>query len=211
MATVSPVDQAEIEADGKPVTVNVTIDQIVAMNMRYWRREAEMTQEELGELLGWSAANVSAAERSADEGRDRRRFDAGTLTSLSLALGIPLVALFFPPVDDGPEKRYVFPALPGNRDGDTELDMADLLEFVVMPDSDDDSELVDAYRRRFTAVVSDYLDAKWAREAARWLKVTESGEQRAARAAHLRNRRAELLRTAVELGDLADAIDPAAD
>lgn len=210
MATVSPVDQAEIEADGKPVTVNVTVDQIVAMNMRYWRREADMTQEELGELLGWSAANVSAAERSADEGRDRRRFDAGTLTALSLALGIPLVALFFPPVDDGPEKRYVFPALPGDREGDTELDMADLLGFVVMTDSDDDSDIMATYRHRFTTVASAYLDAEWAREAARWLRVTESAERRASRAAHLRNRRAELLRTAAELGDLADAIDPAA-
>jgi hypothetical protein len=86
--------------------------------------------------------------------------------------------------------------------------MADLLGLVVMPDSSNDTDLMAAYRHRFATVVSAYLDSEWATEVARWLSISESAEQRATRAAHLRNRRAELLRTASELGDLADAIDP---
>ena len=201
MVTAPP----EIEASA---VVHIDVDQIVAMNIRYWRRAAGMTQERLGELLGWSAANVSAAERSADEKRERRRFDAGTLTALSLALSVPLVALFFPPEDDGPERRYLFPALPGDPEGRNERDMADLLGLVVMTDSDDESDVMACYRHRFTGLVSFYLDSEWSRELARWLGRIESAELRAIRAAHLRSRRAALLQTAAELGELADAIDP---
>ena len=120
MATVSPVEQAETDLEVR----HVTIDQIVAMNMRYWRRAAGMTQEDLGFRLGWSAANVSAAERSAEEGRDRRRFDADTLTALSLVIGVPLHAFFFPPGDDGDGKRYVFTPPPEYDEG--EFGMRDL-------------------------------------------------------------------------------------
>ena len=188
--------------------MHIDVDQIVAMNIRHWRRAAGMTQEELGDLLGWSAANVSAAERSADEKRERRRFDAGTLTALSLALSVPLIALFFPPEGDGTDKRYLFPGLPGDPEGRTERDMADLLGLVVMTDSDDDSDVMTSYRYRFSTIVSYYLDSEWSREVARWLGRIESAELRAIRAAHLRTRRAGLLQTAAELAELADAIDP---
>jgi len=210
MATVSSVESEEAAGEPVPrVTVHVDIEQIVAMNIRYWRRCAGMTQEGLGELLGWSAANVSAAERSADEKRERRRFDAGTLTGLSLALGVPLIALFFPPEDDSPGRRYVFPALPGDPEGDTELDMTDLLGFVLMPDSSNDTDIMAAYRHRFTTAVDTYLDSRWGREVARWLAFTEDAEMRAVRAARLRSRQAEMLRAAAEFGDMADVIDPA--
>jgi transcriptional regulator with XRE-family HTH domain len=202
--------------DGRPAPANdysslpvahVTVDQIVAMNTRHWRRAAGMTQEELGEQLGWSAANVSAAERSADEGRDRRRFDADTLTALCLALGVPLIALFLPPEDDGTVRQYRYATPPGYG-GSGELHMKELMELVVMPDSHDDSDIMAAYRHRLTTAATAYLDPDWSKEVARWLREVESAEERAIRAEHLRNRRAELLRTAGELGDLADAIDP---
>lgn len=121
----------------------VIADQLIAGNIRYWRRAGGLTQEELGQRLGWSAANVSAAERSADAGNDRRRFDAQTLTELALALGVPLAALFLPPDDDGQRARYRFTAL-GRTWG-----MGELMELVVMPDTADESPLMDAYRKRF--------------------------------------------------------------
>ena len=194
------MDHAELEVQ----TRHVTIDQIVAMNIRYWRRAARMTQEELGELLGWSAANVSAAERSADDERDRRRFNAGTLTALSLALSVPLIALFLPPEDDGTVTRYLF----RTPEGDGEMDMGDLMALVVMTDSDDDQPVMLAYRDRFRAAADMYLDEEWAKTVASWLKNIESAELRAIRADRLRSRQAEALRAAAEWGSLADAIDP---
>jgi transcriptional regulator with XRE-family HTH domain len=202
MATGSSVDQ-EAETE----TRHVTVDQIVAMNMRHWRRMAGMTQEELGSLIGWSAANVSAAERSADGDHERRRFDAGTLANLALAFEVPLIALFFPPYDDSPARQYKFPALPGDRDRETELDMSQLLHFLVLPDSGERSQIMNAYRGRFATLAESYLDDDWAKEVARFLSVIEDAERRSVRVAQLRARRAELLRAAEELGDLADAID----
>jgi len=194
--------------DHETVTVLVDVDQIVAMNIRYWRRVAAMTQEDLGKLLGWSAQNVSAAERSADEKRERRRFDASTLTALSLALGVPLIALFFPPPDDSPARRYVFPALPGDPEGDTEQDMGDLLALVLMPDSNDETGVMASYRDRFASLVGTYLDPEMSREVARWLARTENADLRANRAERLRVQRAGLLRLAAELDDMARIVDP---
>src|SRR5262249_27531200 len=42
----------------------VTISQLVAYNLGFFRRAAGIDQRKMGELLGWSAASVSAAERS---------------------------------------------------------------------------------------------------------------------------------------------------
>jgi len=183
---------------------HVTIDQVVALNMRHWRRAAGLTQEELGERIGWSAANVSAVERSGAEGRERRRFDADTLTSVALALGVPLLALFLPPVSDGEQHRYLFRARPG---GDS-LSMADLMA-LVMPDSDDDTPVMGAYRERLRAAVTRYLDPSWAEDVARWLTAAAEPQVRADRAERLRSERAMLLQVAAELGNLADAIGTA--
>jgi len=204
MATVSPVD-TDTE------TRRVTIDQIIAMNMRQWRRAAGMTQEQLGERLGWSAANISAAERSAEEGRDRRRFDGDTLAALALTIGVPLHAFFLPPDDDGAGKRYVFTPPPGFEENGGEGSMRELTELLVMPDSDDNSRVMQAYRYRFEMAAEQYLDDKWARFVGQLVRGLETAEARSVRAAHLRARRAELLKTAGELGDLADAIDPEGD
>jgi transcriptional regulator with XRE-family HTH domain len=196
-------------ADTETETRHVTIDQIVAMNMRYWRRSAGMTQEDLGDRLGWSAANISAAERSAEEGRDRRRFDADTLTALALTLGVPLHAFFFPPGDDGAGKRYVF--TPPPEYGGDEAGMRDLFELVVMPDSDSRTPALQDYRYRFEVAAIQYLDEKWAKFVGHLVRGVESPEERAVRAAHLRMRKAELLKTAGELDALANAIDPERD
>jgi len=191
------VDQEDIPA------AEVTADQIVAANMRYWRRAAGLTQEEFGRRIGWKPANVSAAERSADDTRDRRRFDAQTLAELALALGLPIAALFLPPPGDGTEARYEIAASDGNR-----YAMADVMELLVMPDSGEESALMDAYRARFGDAARTYLDPEWAGIVARWLKAAGSPAQAADQAARLRARRDDLLRAAAEFGSLADAIDP---
>lgn len=207
MATVSPVDSEQAAtADGEALApVTVTIDQIVAANMRYWRRVAGMTQEELGDRLGWSAANVSAVERSADEGRERRRLDAHALTQITLALGVPLIALFLPPEDDGAGKAYRFAA---DASG-AEHGMRELMELVVMPDSDDAGPVMDLYRRRLADSADRYMDSAWGKEVAQLLRQAEGPEVRASRIARLRGRRADLLRTAEELGDIADTLEEA--
>jgi len=183
----------------------VTIDQVVAGNIRHWRRAAGMTQEELGRRLGWSAQNVSATERSADPARDPRRFDAQTLTGLSVALGIPLIALFLPPLDDGDAASYVFAGPDG------EYDMGDFMELVVMTDSSSDSPAMNDYRHRFRSAASRYLDPAWYAEVASWLRDIETADLRAERAERLRAERDAMLRGARELDSIADAIDPRAD
>ena len=67
------------------------------------------------------------------------------------------------------------------------------------------------YRYRFEAVAAQYLDEKWAQFVGQMVRGVETAEARAVRVGHLRMRRAELLRAADDLGDLADAIDPEGD
>jgi transcriptional regulator with XRE-family HTH domain len=184
----------------------ITIDQLVAANIRHWRRAAGIKQGELGRRLGWSAANVSSAERSADSSRVARRFNADTLVQLSLALGVPLLALFLPPEDDGERAFYAFTG-PGSR----ELGMADLMASAVMTDTDDDSEVMEAYRHRFREAAGRYLDPEWSAEVSSWLRDIEADEARTERASRLRAGSLALLRAADELAGLADAIAPKAD
>ena len=182
---------------------HVTIDQIVALNIRYLRRAAGMTQEELGERIGWSAANISAAERSADRDRERRRFDAHTITSAAIALGVPIIALFLPPPDDGLEQRYLF----HQREQDADcLTMTDLMRAVV-PDTGYDTPVMDAYRKRFEAAVTYYTDPEFGAQVARFLRDATSDELRADRAARIRQRQAELQGVVAELADIASALE----
>ena len=189
-----------------PPAEHVTIDQLVALNIRCWRRAAGMTQDELGRRLGWSAANVSAAERSADPSRDSRRFDAQALTQFSLALGVPLTALLLPPEDDGERAAYIFDG-PGGEYG-----MREYFTFAVMPDFADDSPAMTAYRRRLDIAAGRYLDPEWQQEVGSWTRQVEPEEVRADRAARLRasaaSLRAEGTRAAEELESLAAAVYP---
>jgi transcriptional regulator with XRE-family HTH domain len=176
----------------------VSINQVVAWNIAWYRRAAGLTQKQLGEALGWSAPSVSEAERSWDSGRTRE-FDAHTIAAFSLALGVPLLALFLPPGEESEPERYLF------RAAGAALDMGDLMA-LIMPDSGDDTPVMGAYRDRLRAAVTRYLDPSWAGEVARWLTEAAEPELRADRAARLRSERAMLLQIAGELGDIADAL-----
>lgn len=180
---------------------DITIDQVVAWNMRHWRRASNMTQEELGELIGWSAGNVSAAERSIEEHRDRRRFDAQTIADIAGALRIPIVALFLPPADDGVGKRYQW-----HTDG-SPRDMASLM-MLAMHDNDHKTATMTEYRDQYQGAVNAYLDEEWGKEAGRWFAPMDDNEARAEQAARFRSRQATLLRLAAEDEELADFLDP---
>jgi transcriptional regulator with XRE-family HTH domain len=180
---------------------DITIDQVVAWNMRHWRRSARMTQEELGERIGWSAGNISAAERSVEEHRDRRRFDAQTLAAIADALGIPIIALFLPPADDGSGKRYQWQA-----GGGKQRDMAYLMR-LAMHDSNQDTGVMDEYRDRFRGAVTTYLDASWGAEAGRWFAPADDRTARIEAAARFRSRQEAFLRMADEEAEIAGFLE----
>jgi F0F1-type ATP synthase membrane subunit b/b' len=122
----------------------VTANRLIAYNLNYFRRVVGLSQQELGEPLGWSAASVSAAERSWD-GKRVKKFDADEIVQISGLLGVPLAALFLPPEDHGTAIHYVL-----NRPDRESLDLAELLADV-FPSSEGDSAAMDAYRRRVIA------------------------------------------------------------
>lgn len=185
-----------------PPPVNVTVDQVVAGNLARFRRAAGMTQAELGARLGWSAANVSAAERSADPVRERRRFDAQTVTEISLALGIPLSAFFLPPPGDGIDADY---SVTVNGKSWT---MGDFMSSVVMIDSDDDTDQAEAYRDAYRNAALRYLAPEWAERVAGYF-TGQTAEERAELVALLRIERDAVSQGARRLGEIADAIEAA--
>lgn len=193
-------DAMSLEAWSHPVAV--TADQVVALNLRHWRRAAGLTQKEAGALLGWSEDNMSSAERSWDPARDRRRFDAATLADIALTLGVPLAALFLPPPGDGDgdSARYLLAARGRN------YAMGDMMALLVMPDNDDDTTVMQAYRARFNEAAARYLDPQWAATAAGLVGAGLSPSARADLAARLAGQRDALLRAAQLLGDLSGAI-----
>lgn len=194
------MNHAQAPHAGTVPVVTVTADQLVAYNLRHWRRAAGLTLGQLGARLGWKERNASDIERSWDPARPPRHFNAQVLTEMALALGVPLTAFFLPPPDDGTEARYLLQA------GGRHYDMGDLLALAVMPDNDDDTEVMDAYRDRFNAAAARYLDPGWAATAGRWLRDGAGPQARADIAARLADQRAGLLAAARLFGDLEAAV-----
>ena len=86
------------------------MSQLVAYNMAFFRKAAGIDQQDFGQLVGWSAASVSAAERSWDSKRVKK-FDADEITQIAAVLGLPLTAMFLPPEDHGTAVHYVIDML----------------------------------------------------------------------------------------------------
>jgi transcriptional regulator with XRE-family HTH domain len=191
-----------VDLEELPV-IRVTADQIVARNIRYFRKAAGLTQEELGELTGWTAANISAAERSADDGRDRRRFDAQTVITFARALDVPLNALFLPPADEGTDRRYAFNAS-DDEDGEW-LGMGDLIA-VVYPENGLETPAMDKYRYLITIAVQRLMNPEWAKDLARWLRKHESRDAMRARLARLRTAQYSAADALGDIRELADGI-----
>lgn len=188
---------AHNEHPGGP-RVPLTLNQVVAANITAYRQEAGLTQRELGERIGWKTLAVSEAERSRD-GRTRREFDAAELGAFAWALGVPLVALFLPPPADDGGGRYAA--------GPASLDAAGLMGMLVMPDSDDDTPAMTAYRDRFNDAAARWLDPQWAATAARWLGDGTAPGARARAAARLRDMAAAARGLYYELDQAAAAVE----
>lgn len=153
--------------------VRVTLNQIVAWNMAYFRKAAGLTQEELGKLLQgwtqrpWGKAGVSAAERAWD-GKRPRQFDADLILGLARAMDVPIAAFYLPPDNDGVTCRYVIdPPYPPTGVPDVSITMHDLLSYALSDPAEDDSEAHKRYRERFVSTLethypgllpSDYFD-----------------------------------------------------
>lgn len=147
----------------------ITLNMLAGYNMARWRLAADLTQDELGKLLGdWSKKAVSAAERSWDGGRVRQ-FDADLLGGLSAALGVPVLAFFFPPADDGEAFRYVL------RIGAERLGMREWLTRV-LPEADPSAE-DGPWRQAVDAAAARYmLSEALGRMADRAMEVATEGQ-----------------------------------
>jgi transcriptional regulator with XRE-family HTH domain len=171
----------ETDAQGSSARL-VTVNQIVAWNISWYRRAAGMTQQQVADLLDWPHNKVSEAERSWD-GKRTRQFDAQLLAELAGVFGIPIVAFFLPPLDDaGADLRFP------SSDGEPRT-MTDLM-WLAMHDSDDQSPVLDAYRQRFRVQAQQYTDKGWPAEVERWFTIPGQAEAMADRAAALRARAA---------------------
>jgi len=171
-----------MESDAQPARQRlVTVNQVVAWNIAWYRREAGMTQQQVADLLGWPQNKVSEAERSWD-GKRTREFDAQLLAELAIVFGIPVVAFFLPPLVD--DTAIAFPDQAGDPRTMTEL------MWLVMHDSDDKSPALTAYRRRFRIQVQHYLGDDWLQEGDRWFAVPGEADVLADRAEALRARAA---------------------
>lgn len=184
---------------GKLPAVHVTIDQVVAMNLRHWRIAADLKQHELGEMAGISKANMSALERSADGERNPRRFDAQTIMTLAVALGIPAAALLLPPPDDGIARRYVFEAAGSCRD------MTDLVNHVLSDPPDTGSKVADLYAERFFAAVSRYT-ALSPEDVDEWVGTLATRQRRRDAADEIRELRGALARIIADYDRRSEAL-----
>jgi transcriptional regulator with XRE-family HTH domain len=191
------VDTDAEHADGaEPAVREITVNQAVAWNIAWLRKAAGLTQTQLENLVGWPRKRVSEAERSF-AGSRVVEFTAQDLAALAVALGVPVAALLMPPA--GGEHAF--------RDGAGRLHgMRELLRLAV-PDNDDDTPVMGAYRERWDAAARRWLsdDPAWLKLAARW--VGNTAGRRAEIAARLRGRQESLELAAAELGEFAERIE----
>lgn len=187
---------ASQDDDGERV---LNLNQVVAANVAWYRLAAGMTQKELGAMLGRSAQSMSEIERSAKGGK-AREFDAAELAEYAMALGVPLIALFLPlDEDEGSPVSYTA--------GSLTLGAADTLALLAMPDSEDNTPVLQAYRERFGDAAARWLDPAWAATVAKWLRDGTPEDARADQAARLRDWAASQRASASDLDKLADAIE----
>lgn len=183
----------------------VTVNQVVAWNMAWLRREAEMTQQDVADLLGWPQNKISEAERSWN-GKRTREFDAQTIVALALAFGVPVNAFFLPPLDDGRDVTYVIRP-PGQ---DEDIGMTDLLALSII-DTDEQTNVMASYRRRLLSAAGKYLGEVWREEVARWLRRAVGREALREGAFRLRGLSAALLANGEEVAEFAAALEKVAE
>jgi transcriptional regulator with XRE-family HTH domain len=151
----------------------VTVNQVIALNMAYYRRQAGLTQEQLGNLLGgWTKVAVSAAERSWD-GKRVRKFDGDEIAAIAVVLGVPITALFLPPEDDLEDCRYVL----GYDDQGEPIGMDTLLSHAIPEPTLDDAPAMQAYEDRLVEAMDKYFPSEVSVAVATRLKERATEEQ----------------------------------
>jgi transcriptional regulator with XRE-family HTH domain len=168
MADAKPSGPIGAECDDLP-KVRVTMNQVVAYNITYFRVRRGLTQEQLGQRMEvitgrpWSKATMSALERSWD-GNRIRQFDADDLIALSRALEYPVPALLLPPEEDGVDARFRFygvglPVGPGWREPADQYGSAEqLIEHLFIEEEEIDASYAGdgAYADRLKAAFRFY-------------------------------------------------------
>jgi transcriptional regulator with XRE-family HTH domain len=144
---------APADRPAEPPSQRISANMLVGYNMAYFRKAAGMTQEELGQRLGWTNVAVSAAERSWD-GKRVRQFDADVIADLAMTLGVPVPALFLPPEDDGERERYVMHA---DDFPDDPISMGRLLSYVIPEPPLGGDPALRAYEERLIAAMDFYF------------------------------------------------------
>lgn len=124
----------------------VTVNQVVAWNLARIRRDAGLTQQQLADRAGWTKASVSEAEVSWN-GRRTREFSAQDLAVFAIALGVPLAAFFLAP--DGEECWFA--------DGEGHPRGMGELMHRALPDSEDETPAMGAYRERWAVRLRRYF------------------------------------------------------
>jgi len=103
-----------------PSAPTLTVNQIVARNLRRARLEHRWTQEDAAARLlpylgvEWSKATYSAAERSAEKTERIRRFTADDLVAFATAFERPVLYFFLPPLDWDNKQAHPVKAGTGN-------------------------------------------------------------------------------------------------
>jgi transcriptional regulator with XRE-family HTH domain len=181
----------------------ITPNQLVAFNMRRWRKAAGLTQADLGEALDREPREISARERSWDEGARPREFNADDLLALAAALDVPLAAFFLPPDDEGDGAHYLLempsPALQGRG-------MGSVFGYLWPDAGQADTPVMNAYRETLTAAVRAYLDPARGEEIVRYLDEMTEREQADEMLGRLAEQRAALRSVLSDLDSLASAV-----
>lgn len=167
---------------------HLAVNQVVAWNLAYYRKVAGETQEEFGARIGWSKAIVSAAERSWD-GKRARQFSADDIVTIAAAFGLPIVAMFLPPEDDGVDARYLLHLPVGELETEC-LTMRDLMLHIVNPDetggASDEYPIVKRYWDRYVTAINGYLRADRIGELAEYIEDLSTEERIVEHLARLR-------------------------
>jgi len=200
----SPNDRSGSSYDALPET-ELSVNQVVAANIRTFRIAAGLTQKQLGEMVGLSHENVSNMERSAEPGRTRRQFDADLIAAFALAIGVPVTAFFLPPADDGTTTRYVAVAA-----DQLTADMRTLFD-IATTEPADGTPAARAYVDRLRLAISVYASPLPGGELSRYFEDLTTEEQRAAALERVRQQLPALRSVVADLDRLETSLSESSD
>ena len=184
----------------------LSVNQIVAANLRAFRTAAGLSQRELGDKIGRSHANISNLERSVEPGQQRREFDADLITALALAIGVPVGAFFLPPVDDGITTRYVAVAA-----DELTADMRTMFDIATAEPADDQTPAAQAYIGRLRHGITVYASPVPGGDLGQYFEDLSTEEKRAAALERIRWQLSAIRAVAADLDRLETSLTESSD